>query len=312
MRDIDIVVVGELNADLVLSGDVAPSFGQVEKLVDDASLTLGSSSAIFACGAARLGLRVAFVGLVGNDALGQFVLACLQERHVDTRAVIIDPQYKTGLTVILSRGNDRAMLTYPGSIAALRYEQIDEATLQRARHLHLGSYFLQTALRPDVPVLFAQARSLGLSVSLDTNYDPQERWEGLDRVLKHVDLFLPNQTEACAISNTRDTGTALAALASQVPTVAIKCGAAGALAQHGITRVDMPVPKVAVVDTVGAGDSFDAGFVYGMLAGWNIEESLRLAVRCGALSTRAAGGTAAQATLQEAMQHESIAFATSP
>lgn len=304
MHDIDIVVVGELNADLVLSGDVTPSFGQIEKLVDDASLTLGSSSAIFACGAARLGLRVAFVGTVGDDTLGQFVLGCLRERNVDTHAVHIDPQLKTGLTVILSRGNDRAMLTYPGSIAALRYQQIDEAVLQRARHLHLGSYFLQTALRPDVPTLFAQAKSHGLSVSIDTNYDPQERWEGLDRVLAHVDLFLPNETEARAITRTHDTRTALGALASQVPSVAIKCGAAGALAQQGTIIVDMPVPKVEVVDTVGAGDSFDAGFVYGMLAGWSIEQSLRLAVQCGALSTRAAGGTTAQATLQEAMQHE--------
>lgn len=301
MPDVDVVVVGELNADLVLSGDVTPAFGQVEKLVDDASLTLGSSSAIFACGAARLGLRVAFMGLVGDDVLGQFVLCSLQERQVDTSGVIVEPQLKTGLTVILSRGNDRAMLTYPGSMAELRYDMLDIKLLSRSRHLHLGSYFLQTALRPDVASLFAQARALGLSTSLDTNYDPQERWEGLDLILPNVDLFLPNDVEARAITATTDTRTALHGLATQLPVVAIKAGAAGAMAQSGSNIVELPVPQVTVVDTVGAGDSFDAGFVYGLLAGWDIEESLKLAICCGALSTRAAGGTAAQPTLEEAL-----------
>src|SRR5215207_8135730 len=103
MRDIDVIVVGELNADLILSGDVAPAFGQVEKLVDDASLVIGSSSAIFACGAARLGLRVAFIGKVGDDALGQFVLRELERHGVDTAGMVVDPSLKTGLTVILSR-----------------------------------------------------------------------------------------------------------------------------------------------------------------------------------------------------------------
>lgn len=301
MHDFDIVVIGELNADLVLSGDVTPAFGQVEKLVDDATLTLGSSSAIFACGAARLGLKVAFIGVVGDDTIGQFVLRCLHERGIDTQGVIVDPQIKTGLTVILSRGNDRAILTYLGSIAALRYDQIDMKILESSRHLHFASYFLQSALRPSVPELFTQAKALGLSISLDTNYDPEERWEGLDRMLPLVDHFLPNEIEARAITGAADTQAALARLAARIPIVAIKCGAAGAWAQQGHSAVNMPVPAVQVVDTVGAGDSFDAGFVYGVLADWNLEQSLKLGVLCGALSTRAAGGTAAQPTLEEAL-----------
>lgn len=305
MTDIDLVVVGELNADLILSGDVLPAFGQAEKLIDDATLTLGSSSAIFACGAARLGLRVAFMGKVGADDLGQMVQRRLQERGVDTSGVIVDPNLKTGLSVILSRGNDRAILTHLGSIAALRYEEIELGLLARARHLHLGSYFLLDALKPDIPTLFATAHRYGLTTSLDTNYDPTESWNGgLTAVLGHTDIFLPNETELCAIAGQAELAAALNSLAAQVPLVAVKVGARGGLARQGqVTAQAAPLP-IEVVDTTGAGDSFDAGFIYGHLAGWDLARSLRLGCICGSLSTRAAGGTAAQATLAEALGYE--------
>lgn len=301
MRDIDVIVVGELNADLILSGDVVPTFGQVEKLVDDASLVIGSSSAIFACGAARLGLRVAFIGKVGDDALGQFVLRELERHGVDAAGVVVDPSLKTGLTVILSRADDRALLTFPGSIAALRYAEVDRDLLARGRHVHLGSYFLLDALRPDVPRLFAEARALGLSVSLDTNYDPLETWDGgLHEALRPVDIFLPNQAELLAITRQADVAAALATLGGTVPTIAVKLGSRGAQALQAGQLVDADAIEVAAIDSTGAGDSFDAGFIYGHLAGWSLAESLRMACVCGALSTRALGGTAAQATLAEA------------
>jgi sugar/nucleoside kinase (ribokinase family) len=301
MYDFDVIVVGELNADLIVSGDVTPAFGQVEQLVDDASLVLGSSSAIFACGAARLGLRVAFIGKVGDDALGQFVLRELGRHSVDSAGVVVDSSLKTGLTVILSRIDDRAILTYPGSIAALRYAEIDRGLLARGRHVHLGSYFLLDALRPDVPRLFQDAHALGLSVSLDTNYDPQETWDGgLHETLRHVDIFLPNQAELLAITHQADIAAALATLRDSVPTVGVKLGSRGAQALHAGQVVDASAIEVAAVDTTGAGDSFDAGFVYGHLAGWTVADTLRMACVCGALSTRALGGTAAQATLAEA------------
>jgi sugar/nucleoside kinase (ribokinase family) len=177
-RDYDVLVVGELNADLILRGDVTPAFGQVEKLIDDAALTIGSSSAIFACGAARLGLRVAFIGKVGDDEFGRFTLRELNQRGIDAGGVVIDRALPTGLSVILSRPSDRAILTHLGSIAALRFDEIDLSWLSRARHLHLGSFYLLDALRPDVPRLFDEAKARGLTISIDTNYDPTEKWEG--------------------------------------------------------------------------------------------------------------------------------------
>src|SRR5512136_1649008 len=300
-RDYDVVVVGELNADLILRGNVTPTFGQVEQIIDDATLTIGSSSAIFACGAARLGLRVAFIGKAGADEFGRFMLRELQQRGIDTRGVVIDPSLPTGLSVILSRPSDRAILTHLGSIAALRFDEIDLALLPRARHLHLGSYYLLDALRPDVPRLFDEAKACGLTISIDTNYDPTEKWEsGLRETLQRVDIFLPNETELLAITREDSIEAGLDRL-SEIPVVAVKLGARGAIARSGsqIFRADS-IP-VKVVDTTGAGDSFDAGFVYAYLARQDLAPALRFACACGSLSTRAAGGTAAQATRAEAL-----------
>jgi sugar/nucleoside kinase (ribokinase family) len=179
----DILVAGEINPDLILSGDVIPEFGQVEKLVDTAALTIGSSSAIFACGAARLGLKVAFVGVCGEDVFGRFMLAEMGKRDVDVSNVIVRKDGQTGLSVILSSGSDRAILTHPGLIAALQAADISDALLRQSRHVHVASYFLQTNLQPGLPGLFRRAHELGLTTSLDTNYDPSEKWVGFDELL---------------------------------------------------------------------------------------------------------------------------------
>lgn len=296
----DILVAGEINPDLILSGDVKPEFGQVEKLVDSAALTIGSSSAIFACGAARLGLQVAITGLCGEDVFGRFMLEQMQRRGVNTQFVIRRAEEDTGLTVILNRGADRAILTFPGLIPSMRAEDIPDTLLYQARHLHVASYFLQTALQPGLPGLFQHAHALGLTTSLDTNYDPSEEWRGFDGLLSVTDVFLPNQTEACSLTRTENVALAAERLAEKVKTVAIKLGAAGALGMHGGRKAQIASLPVQVMDTVGAGDSFDAGFLYGYLHGWSLEKMLRMGTICGALSTRAAGGTDAQPTLDEA------------
>jgi sugar/nucleoside kinase (ribokinase family) len=303
MDDLDVLVLGEINVDLILWADeITPVFGQ-ERLVEDATLTLGSSSVIFACGAARLGLQVAFVGVVGDDEFGQFMLREIAARGVDVGPVIVDPAAKTGITVSLSTATDRALLTYSGSIAALTPEQVDRALFDRARHVHVGSYFLQAGLREGLPELLAQARKRGLTVSMDTGWDPVERWDdGLRETLAQIDVFMGNADETRAITGRANLEAALASLIEQVPVVAVKLGAKGAIARReGETARAVP-PPVQVVDTTGAGDSFDAGFICGYLRGWPLRRTLRLACACGALATRQAGGTVGQPTLAEALE----------
>ncbi|MBK8617599.1 MAG: carbohydrate kinase family protein [Anaerolineales bacterium] len=301
----DILVAGEINPDLILTGDVKPEFNQVEKLVDSAALTVGSSSAIFACGAARLGLKVAFIGVCGDDVFGRFMLDEMQKRNVDVSHVIIRSGGQTGLSVILNRNVDRAILTHSGLIADLQASDIPDDLLRQSRHLHVASYFLQTKLQPDLPALFQRAHSLGLTTSLDTNYDPSEKWLGFDELLSATDVFLPNKTEALSITKLTDVESAARQLANKSKLAAIKLGAEGALAcsQNNLTQ-SSSIP-VNVVDTVGAGDTFDSGFMYGYLNNWLIEKSLKLACVCGAMSTQKAGGTEGQPALDEALKYVS-------
>jgi sugar/nucleoside kinase (ribokinase family) len=297
----DLLVAGEINPDLILSGDVEPAFGQVEKLVDTARLTIGSSSVIFACGAARLGLKVTFIGMCGNDVFGRFMLDAMQRRGVDTSHVIIAPDGLTGLSVILNRGVDRAILTHAGLMSALKAEDITDGLLRKARHLHVASYFLQEALQPGLIPLFERAHSHGLTTSLDTNYDPSEQWRGFDHLLSVTNVFLPNAVEACSLAGCEQVTAAADQLAQKVETLVIKMGAKGALGVSNAKMVQVPSLPVQVVDTVGAGDSFDAGFIYGYLQGWPMQQSLQLAAACGALSTLQVGGTDGQPTLDEAL-----------
>ena len=301
MKPYDLLVAGEINPDLILSGNVTPEFGQVEKLVDAAALTIGSSSAIFACGAARLGLNVAFIGLCGDDVFGRFMLDEMSKRGVDVSHVLLRKDGQTGLSVILNNGIDRAILTHSGLIADLQASDIADSLLAQARHLHVASYFLQTKLQSDLPALFKRAHALGLSTSLDTNYDPSEKWMGFDDLLAITNVFLPNEAEAKSLTGAENVEEAANRLGSKVEALALKLGKDGALGISKSQRVRVESIPAKVVDTVGAGDSFDAGFIYGYLNGWELKKSLQLACVCGALSTQRAGGTEGQPTLQEAL-----------
>jgi sugar/nucleoside kinase (ribokinase family) len=276
-------------------------------------MEIGSSSAIAACGAARLGLRTAFVGVVGDDPFGRFMLEALDGAGIDTSGCRIDPTMPTGATVVLSHGSDRASMTALGAMDRLRADDIPRELLAAARHLHVGSTYLQPALAADLPELFAEARSLGLTTSFDCNWDSTETWgDGIDPLLREADLFLPNLEEARRIT----ARTAAPAAAGEIIrratvgresgrpfTLAVKHGAGGAVAMRGTWEYEVAeaaVLPVDVVDTTGAGDSFDAGFLYGTLAGWSLRDTLDLAIACGSLSVLGIGGTAAQPTLESA------------
>jgi sugar/nucleoside kinase (ribokinase family) len=303
MADFDLVVLGDCNPDLILRGDVEPAFGQEEKLVDEARLVIGGSGAIMACGAARLGLRTAFVGVVGDDVFGRFMLVALDERGVDTSRCLTDPNRPTGLSVILSRGEDRAILTSPGTIGDLRAEVVDPTLLRAARHVHVSSYFLQRGLQPFLPGLFREVREAGATTSIDPNWDPSGAWDsGLLSLLSLTDCFLPNSAEARAITGVDDVDVAAQALAEHGGVVAMKFGQGGGLAMSGQEVVRSESIPTNVVDTTGAGDSFDAGFLAARLRGWPLDRCLALAVACGSLSTRDLGGTAAQPTMEEALR----------
>ncbi len=297
----DLLIVGELNVDLILSDDdPVPEFGQREKLVRDAALELGSAAAIMACQAGRLGLRTAFVGKMGDDAFGRLLAHTLQARGVNTRAIIVDPTLRTGITVHLSQPRDRATLTYLGSIAAFRAEEVPIDLVRQSRHLHASSIFFQPGLVEGLPALFRAAHELGLSTSVDPGWDPAGRWrEPLEQLLPLLDLFFPNEQELCHITCCGEADQALRQIGRMVPTVVVKRGARGAAAlQHGVLYEEPPIP-VDPVDTTGAGDSFNAGFLQAYLRGRDIRTCLRWGCVCGGLVTTHVGGIAGQPTAEQ-------------
>jgi sugar/nucleoside kinase (ribokinase family) len=293
----DLLVVGDVNPDLLLSGgDVVPRFGQREGIVASGRLVVGGSASITACGAARLGVSTALAGVVGDDALGRFMLDELRSHGVDVSTCRIDPAEPTGVTVVLSRGEDRAMLTALGTITALTPADV-LPFLAGTRHVHLASL----ALNPGLAALVGAARAAGSIVSADPNWDPSERWT-LGDALATADVIFPNAEEALRLAGRvdGDVEAAAATLAARGPLTVVTLGADGAVAHDGRGATWASAPAVDVVDTTGAGDTFAAGFLAARLSGTSLLDALSFACACGAHSIGGLGGTAAQPTRAEA------------
>jgi sugar/nucleoside kinase (ribokinase family) len=297
-----VVIAGEINVDLIFAGLPAmPQLGR-ETLAQTYAQCAGSSSMILALGLARLGDPVRFAGRCGDDSFGRFCVDALRERGVDTQSIIADGALRTGVTVAISTHGDRALLTWPGAIAELAAGDVNDAVLAGAQHLHVSSYYLQTKLRPQLGELFARARAAGLTTSLDPGSDPEERWgREIFDVLRHVDLFLPNESEARALTGANTPEDALRALDNGVTRTVVKAGSRGAFALEQSQIVFAPAYVAQPVDTTGAGDSFNSGFLHAWLRDLPVLECLCWGNACGALSTRGIGGTATQATAGEAL-----------
>jgi sugar/nucleoside kinase (ribokinase family) len=291
----DVIVVGELNVDLILNQiDGFPEIGK-EKLAGSMTLTLGSSSAIFASNLSSLGSTVAFLGKIGADAFAELVVQSLQTSNVKTDLIISDPNLKTGATIVLNYDEDRAMITHGGAMEALTIDDISDEKLKQARHLHFSSYFLQPGLRAHVGRMFQKAKSLGLSTSFDAQWDPEEKWElDLPAILPYVDVFLPNRQELCHLTGRDDVDEALDSVSGYANTVAVKMGNQGSLLWHkGKKNKQKAFLNNQVVDAIGAGDSFNAGFIHRFIQGHSLEDCQSFGNLSGAMSTTAAGGTAA-------------------
>src|SRR6202158_5298128 len=294
MPRFDVTIAGELNLDLILYGLPEQLLPERELLADGMMLTLGSSSAIVAHKLAALGSRVGFQSRIGNDPLGQIALDRLQQSGVDVSCVRSVPgTTTTGLTVILHHGAWRNILTYAGTIAETCWEDLNLDALADSRHFHLSSYYLQRGLRPRAGELFQFLKSKGLTISLDTNDDPEDRWGDLHEVLRYVDVFMPNEREACKAAGTEDLEAAIRGLSELVPLVVVKLGRQGAMAERGGERFASPPHDVVAVATEGAGGSFDAGFLHQYVRGADLPTCLASGNMAGPMSTTAPGGSEA-------------------
>ncbi|RAJ90696.1 sugar/nucleoside kinase (ribokinase family) [Larkinella arboricola] len=304
MEQTDLLVVGELNVDILLDQVKGfPVVGQ-EILADKMLLTLGSSSAIFASNISALGSSASFCGALGNDLFGKFILRELQSKRVDTRFILESNEHQTGITMILNYDQDRANVTYGGAMNHFSINDIPLHALHQFRHLHVSSYFLQSALRADITNLFAAAKTVGLSTSLDLQWDPANQWEfPSEECLPYVDFFLPNEKELLCLTGQSDVEDAIDRLSGFANIIVVKKGINGATAysDNGVLHSDAYINS-HFVDAIGAGDSFNAGFINGFLNGHELSECLRLGNLAGAINTTAAGGTTAFANITSVKQ----------
>ena len=289
------VVVGELNADLILNHLASfPETGK-EKLAGEMTLALGSSTAIFASNLSSLGGKVAFIGKIGNDIFGRFCKQELDNKGVDTSMVVIDEKLDTGATVVLNFGEDRAMITHQGAMKHLSVADITPEKIAVARHLHFSSYFLQPGFKNNLAGLFKMAKEAGMTTSFDLQWDPEEKWDfDYKDVIPYVDIFLPNEKELLKLTDKEDLDEAIAEIKSITNILAIKMGSKGSvLLYNGKKNFRPAYLNNAVVDAIGAGDSFNAGFIYKFITGESLEKCQEFANLTGAISTTAPGGTSA-------------------
>ncbi len=300
LKKFDVLVVGELNVDLILNGlERYPEVGK-EIIARKMAFTLGSSSAIFASNLSILGAKVAFCGKLGYDSFAEKIIADLEAKNVDVSLIQKTKSASTGISVAFNYNEDRAMVTYPGAMEQLSANDISDEALAQAKHLHVSSVFLQPQLKKGIVSLFARAKKLGLTTSLDPQWDPSEKWDlNLKKLLPQVDVFLPNIEEIKNITGTGTKESAINALKNFAKIIIIKHGGEGAFAWEGGKFIHQPAfINKKVVDAIGAGDSFDAGFISKFIKNKPLKESAEFGALAGAVNTTAAGGTAAFRNLE--------------
>lgn len=291
----NVAVIGELNVDIIFNQNEAfPSVGK-EVIARKMDVTMGSSSAIFASNLSCLGAAVTFMGKLGEDVFGNIMLESLQGNGVNTSAIIRRKDLKTGATVVLNFGEDRAMVTHPGAMDDLRAEDIDWDIIRASSHLHISSYFIQKGLQKEIGNIFRKAKELGLSTSFDMQWDPAEQWIiDLENILPYVDIFLPNEAELLQVTRSLSIAEAIKRIEAIANTVVVKQGSKGSSCfSQGLSLFKPAFINDNVVDAIGAGDSFNAGFIYKYLQNKSLEHCQNFGNVIGAISTTAAGGTTA-------------------
>jgi sugar/nucleoside kinase (ribokinase family) len=287
----DAIVIGDANIDLVVAGcNKLPEPGQ-EVHVDNMTIHVGGGAALFSLALAKLGSKVAFNGILGEDGFGQFIREQFTRNGIDTRFIRSSTAYNTGISIAINPERDRSFITYGGSNAELSLLQLDMNSVILGRHVHMTGYrgsrnhseFLET---------IKKLKALGITISIDVGWDETGEWyAGIFDLMKDVDVFFMNESEAERYTGCSSTEESTRFLSNHSDHIVIKLGSEGAVASVGGRQVSLASFPVEVVDTTGAGDSFNAGYIYGFLNGKPPEECLLYGNACGALSVSSFGGS---------------------
>lgn len=296
MNKYDVLAIGELNVDLILNGlEKEPEVGK-EIFAQDMILTLGSSTAIFAANIACLGSKTGYVGMIGKDVFGELIESSLAAKGVDTSMLIKSDKHASGATICLNYNEDRANVTYQGAMDFMSFDDIDKAVFTQTKHIHLASIFMQSGIMKDLIDILKFARENNVTTSLDTQWDPVEKWIfDYKEILPYVNVFLPNETELKFITKAKTLEEAMEMIKPYINICVVKYGRKGSIL---LQKDKEPIHLDAflndnVVDAIGAGDSFNAGFIHAFVKGATPEQAQIVGNLTGAVNTTAAGGTGA-------------------
>jgi sugar/nucleoside kinase (ribokinase family) len=281
-----ILCIGQLVADVIVRPvDALPFPGRTD-LVKDLQVLSGGCAANTASVLAKLGAQVQLAALIGNDVLGDAALADVKQSGLSLDAVVRDSEDPTSAVIVLiSSTGERSFLYRNGCNEKLSNRHLPDAILKSASLVHVGGVFKMHSL--DVGELFRRAKSLGAITSLDTDWDPNGRWmKRLREALPKTDYLITNQEEAAMLAGQEDPRVAARELLARgAHVVIVKRGEHGSLLCSPATEIELPAYRVAVRDTTCAGDSFVAGFLFGLSRGSPLAEAMRLGNAAGALCT---------------------------
>jgi len=268
-RKFDCTFVGDINPDLVMtSAGQLPELGKEVEYKNFYSV-LGGSTGICAGVFGSLGMGATFYGHVGDDLFGRFSVEALAATGVDVSNIVTERGGKTPVTISVTTPKDRALMSYLGRLDGLCEDDLTDQLIEGTRHIHIGSFFFQQELQPGFLRLFKRAHEKGVTTSLDAGWDTTENWDyGIRELLGFTDIFFPNDTEAQAITRRNNPVEAALELSRYCGTVVVKCGKEGSVLRSGEKLLRCPTySRYKAIDSTGAGDSYNAGFLHAFLSG---------------------------------------------
>lgn len=299
----DVFVYGDVNADIIIPGvnDFPPS-GQ-ESVVKTMDTCVGGGAALFALGLGKLGLSPVFQGVVGDDCYGKYILEEFKKNHVDHSLLTISEAEKTGISLSFTNTEDRSFLTYRGTNEKLDLDYVYFRSVKEARHIHITSYG-GTKNHDKYLKLLRRVRAEGnITVSFDVGWDDTGEWNpGIYELFPYIDILFMNETEALHYGRKKSAKEAAKDFAKHCSLSVVKLGKEGALAVREDELVRVDSYQVKALDSTGAGDSFNAGFIYGFLKGCSVTDCLNYGNACGALSVTSYGGNTSFPSEQELHQ----------
>ncbi|TRX63286.1 carbohydrate kinase family protein [Carboxylicivirga sp. M1479] len=293
MKKFDIIVTGDCNIDLLFNGfDHLPAFGE-EVLAEQFNITLGSSAGITAAHLAALGMKVAYIGAIGEDTFGKQFKELMNAAGVNTDYMVDKAGFSTGCTAVLSKGEERANITHAGAMEQLCPADIPAQLLEATPFFHLSNPYVLPHFRNVLPTFYKSLKKHPIHTSLDPQWDVEEKWNtDLNELLPYVDVFLPNKTELQLLLK----GNKLQTEDVQKFPNTIVCthGNQGvAITENGLTKQMNSYINEQPQDCIGAGDAFTAGFLSAKIDGQDNTNAVEMGCRSGALSTTFTGGSVA-------------------